>query len=45
MRMIGKYTKEIERVEVYYEWIQKLAHGLKVLTTHNFMTVVFKASL
>jgi hypothetical protein len=32
-------------VEVYYERIQKLAHGLQVPTTYNFLTIVFKASL
>jgi hypothetical protein len=26
----------IERVVVYYEQIQKLAHGLQVLTINNF---------
>jgi hypothetical protein len=32
-------------VEVYYEWIQKLVHGLQVPTTDNFLTIMFKASL
>ncbi len=32
-------------MEVYYEWIQKLANGLQVPTTHNFLTTMFKASL
>jgi len=35
--------KEIERVEVYYERIQKLAHGLQVPTTNSFVTIVFRA--
>ncbi len=35
----------IERVEVYYEQIHKLAHGLQVPTTNNFLTIVFRASL
>jgi hypothetical protein len=33
------------RVEVYYEWIQKLAHGLQIPTIDNFPTTVFIASL
>jgi len=37
--------KKHERVEVYYEWIQKLTHGLQVPTTYNFLTIMFKASL
>jgi hypothetical protein len=32
-------------VEVYYEWIQKLAHGLQVPTIANFLTIVFRANL
>ncbi len=36
---------EIERVEVYYERIQKLAHGLQVPAIDNFLTIVFKESL
>jgi hypothetical protein len=32
-------------VEVYYERIQKLAHGLQVLTIDNFLSTVFRASL
>jgi hypothetical protein len=32
-------------VEVYYEQIQKLAHGLQVLTTNNFLIIVFKMGL
>jgi hypothetical protein len=32
-------------VEVYYEWIQKLAHGLQVPTIDNFLTIVFKTGL
>jgi len=37
--------EEIERVEVYYEWMQKLAHGLQVPTIDNFLTIVFRAGL
>jgi len=32
-------------VEVYYEQIWKLAHGLQVSTTNNFLTTMFKAGL
>jgi hypothetical protein len=37
--------EEIEKVKVYYEQIQKLAHGLQILTTNNFITIMFKAGL
>ncbi len=37
--------EETERVEVYYERIQKLAHGLQVLTIYNFLTIAFKTCL
>jgi Fe2+ or Zn2+ uptake regulation protein len=32
-------------VEVYYERIQKLVHGLQVPTIYNFLTTMLKASL
>ncbi len=32
-------------MEVYYERIQKLAHGLQVPTIDNFLTTVFKTCL
>jgi hypothetical protein len=32
-------------VEVYYEQIQKLAHGLQVPTIENFLIVMFRTSL
>ncbi len=32
-------------MEVYYERIQKLAHGLQVPTTDKFLTIRFKAGL
>ncbi len=32
-------------MEVYYEWIQKLAHGLQVPTIDNFLTIVFRIGL
>jgi hypothetical protein len=34
-----------ERVEVSYEWIQKLAHGLQVPTTNSFLNIMFKVGL
>jgi hypothetical protein len=37
--------EETERVEVYYEKIQKLAHGLQILTIDNFLITVFRANL
>ncbi len=32
-------------MEVYYERIQKLAHGLQVPTIINFLIIVFRAGL
>ncbi len=32
-------------MEVYYEWIQKLAHGLQVPTINNFLTIMFRIGL
>jgi hypothetical protein len=37
--------EEIERVEVYYERIQKLVHGLQVLATNSFLTIMFRVGL
>jgi hypothetical protein len=37
--------EEIERVEVCYEQIQKLAHGLQVPTIDSFLTIVFRMGL
>jgi hypothetical protein len=37
--------KEIERVEIYYERIQKLVHGLQVPTTNNLLITVFRVGL
>jgi hypothetical protein len=45
MELKNMKQEEIKRVEVYYEQIQKLAHGLQVPTTNNFLTIVFRASL
>jgi hypothetical protein len=36
---------EIEQVEVYYECIQKLVHGLQTSTTNNFLTIMFWVGL
>jgi hypothetical protein len=36
MELKNTKPKETEKVEVYYEWIQKLAHGLQVPTIDNF---------
>ncbi len=32
-------------MEVFYERIQKLAHGLQILTIDNFLTTMFRAGL
>jgi len=32
-------------VEIYYERIQKLVHGLQVLTIDNFLIIVFKTGV
>jgi hypothetical protein len=37
--------EDIEKVEVYYERIQKLAHGLQVPTIDNFLTTMFGIGL
>jgi hypothetical protein len=31
-----------EGIEVYYECIQKLVHGLQTPKTNNFLTIVFQ---
>jgi hypothetical protein len=45
MELKNMKQEEIKRVEIYYEQIQKLAHGLQVPTINNFLTIVFKAGL
>jgi hypothetical protein len=45
MELKNMKQEEIERVEVYYEQIQKLAHSLQVLTIDNFLITMFRASL
>ncbi len=37
--------EEAERVEVYYERIQKLAHGLQILPKDSLLTIVFRVGL
>ncbi len=37
--------EETKKVEVYYEQIQKLAHGLQVPTINNFLTIMFRVGL
>jgi hypothetical protein len=37
--------EETNKVEAYYERIQKLAHGLQIPTTNNFLTTMFRAGL
>jgi hypothetical protein len=45
MELKNMKLEETERVEVYYEQIQKLVHGLQVPTINNFLTIVFKVGL
>jgi hypothetical protein len=45
MELKNMKQEEIERVEVYYDRIQKLAHGLQVPTINKFLTIVFKMGL
>jgi hypothetical protein len=45
MELKNMKQEEIEKMEVYYEQIQKLAHGLQVPTTNIFLTTMFRASL
>jgi len=45
MELKNMKQEEIERVEVYHEWIQKLVHGLQVPTTNNFLIIMFEVGL
>jgi hypothetical protein len=45
MELKNMKHEETEKVKFYYEWIQKLAHGLQVLTINNFLITMFKAIL
>jgi hypothetical protein len=45
MELKNMKQEEIERVEVYYEQIQKSAHGLQVPTIDSFLTIMFRMGL
>jgi hypothetical protein len=45
MELKNMKQEETKRVEIYYEQIQKLVHGLQVPTTNNFLTIVFRVGL
>jgi hypothetical protein len=45
MELKNMKQKETKRVEVYYERIQKLAHGLQVPTTYSFLNIMFRMGL
>jgi hypothetical protein len=45
MELKNMKQEEIEKMDVYYEWIQKLAHGVQVPTIDSFLIIVFKMSL
>jgi hypothetical protein len=45
MELKNMKQEEIERVEFYYEQIQKLVHRLQVATIDSFLTLVFKTCL
>jgi hypothetical protein len=42
MELKNTKQEELEKVEVYYERIQKLAHGSQILTINNFLTTMLK---
>jgi len=44
MELKNMKQEETKRVEVYYERIQKLVHGLQIPTTYNFL-IMFRANL
>jgi hypothetical protein len=45
MELNNMRQEETKRVEFYYEWIQKLVHGLQAPTGDNFLNIMFKANL
>jgi hypothetical protein len=45
MELKNMTQEKIKKVEVYYEQIQKLAHGLQLPTTYSFLTNMLKAGL
>jgi len=42
MELKNMKQEETENVQVYYEWIQKLANGLQLLTTDSFWPMCLK---
>ncbi len=45
MELKNMKQEKTKRVEVYYEWIQKLAHSLQIPTTYCFLTIMFRVGL
>jgi hypothetical protein len=45
MELKNMKHEEIKRVEVNYEWIQKLDHGLQIPIINNFITIMFRVGL
>jgi hypothetical protein len=45
MELKNMKQEETKRVEVYYEQIHKLAHGLQVPTMDSFLTTMFRTGL
>ncbi len=45
MELKNMKQEETKKVEVYYKWLKKLAHGLQIPTTNNFLVIMFRASL
>jgi hypothetical protein len=45
MELKNMKHEETKMVEVYYEWIQKLVHGVQVPPIDNFLTSVFRVGL
>jgi len=45
MELKNMKQEETKRVEVYYEQIQKLVHGLQVPTIDSFFTIMFRMGL
>ncbi len=45
MELKNMKQEETNRVEVYYEQIQKLVHGLQLPTTYSFLIIVYIVGL
>jgi len=45
MELKNMKHEETKKVEVYYEHIQKLVHGLQIPTTNSFLIIVLRAGL